>query len=148
MKVICSVLAIVLLAGRLDLYAQVPAPLSTQSSVAYADASLNVGDANALARIHKALHDTHSDRRLAAVAVQSSRAQPTLRSPNGTVADEVAFGAALGALVPAGQLLFGCFNTTEPDSNTCNKETTVRYMIAGAGIGGLAGLVVGIWKER
>ena len=148
MKLICSVLAMVLLAGRLDLYAQIPAPRSTQSSIAYAEASVNAVDANTLARIHKALHDTHSDRRLTTVAAQTLRAQRTLRSPNGTVADEIAFGAAIGALVPAGQLFFGCFNTTEPDSNTCNKATTVRYMIVGAGIGALAGLVVGIWKER
>ena len=113
-----------------------------------ADASLRVVDANTLARIHQALHDTYSDRRLTAVAAQTLHRQPTLRSRNGTVADEVAWGAAIGALVPAGQLFFGCFNTTEPDSNTCNKATTASYLIAGAGLGALAGLVVGIWKER
>jgi hypothetical protein len=62
MKLMCSVLAIVLLAGRLDLCAQIPASRSTQSSVA--EASLNNVDANTLARIHKAPHDTHSDRSL------------------------------------------------------------------------------------
>ena len=128
MKLMCSVLATVLLAGRLDLYAQV--------------------DADTLARMHKALDAPHSDRKLTAVPAQHLRAQPTLRSRNGTVVDEVAWGAALGALVPAGQLVFGCFNTTEPDLNNCNRSTTVRYILVGAGIGALAGLVVGIWKER
>src|SRR5687767_14498977 len=108
MKLMCSVLAMVLLAGRLDLYAQV--------------------DADTLARIHKALDASHSERRLTAVPAQPLRPQPTLRSRNGTVADEVAWGAALGALLPAGQLLFGCFNTTEPEVDTCNKATTVRYV--------------------
>ena len=148
MKLICSVLAMVLLAGRLDLFAQIPAPRSTQSSVAYAEASLDAVDANTLARIHSALHDTYSDRTLSAVAAQNLRAQQTLRSSNGTVADEVASGAAIGALVPAVQLFFGCFSTTEPDPKTCNKATTVKYTIIGAGIGALAGLVVGIWTER
>jgi hypothetical protein len=148
MKLICSVLAMVLLAGRLDLFAQIPAPRGTRSSVAYTEASLDVVDANTLARIHKALHAPYSDRRLAAVPAQSLRAQPTLRSRNGTVVDEVGWGAAIGALVPAGQLFFGCFSTTEPDLNTCNKATTLKYISIGAGIGALAGLVVGIWKER
>jgi hypothetical protein len=148
MKSTCSVLAIVILAGRLDLYAQTPAPRGTQNSVAYAEASLNDVDADTLARIHQALHAPYSDRRLTAVPAHYLRAQPTLRGRNGTVADEVAWGAALGALVPAGALLFGCFNTTEPDPTGCNKAETLRYISVGAGIGALAGLVVGIWKER
>ena len=109
MKLICSVLAMVLVAGRLDLYAQIPAPRATQSSVAHAEASLDVVDADTLARIHKALHAPYSDSRLTAVPAQYLRAQPPLRSRNGTVVDEVAWGAAIGTLVPAGQLFFGCF---------------------------------------
>jgi len=148
MKLICSVLAMVLVAGRLDLYAQIPAPRGTQSSVAQAEASLDVVDAKTLARIHKALQAPYSDRRLTAVPAQYLRAQPMSPGRNGTVVDEVAWGAALGALVPAGQLFVGCFNTLEPDRNVCNKATTVRYIIVGAGIGALAGLVVGIWREH
>ena len=148
MKLICSVLAMVLVAGRLDLYAQIPAPRGTQSSVAQAEASLDVVDAKTLARIDKALHAPYSDRRLTTVPAQYLRAQPMSPSRNGTVVDEVAWGSAIGALVPAGQLFFGCFSTSEPDLNVCNKATTVRYIIVGAGIGALAGLVVGIWKER
>lgn len=150
MKLICSVLAMVLLAGRLDLYAQTPASRGTQSSVAHADASLDVVDADALARIRKALHAAHSNRRLTAVPTQYLRAQSTLLggSRNGTVVDEVAWGAWIGALVPAVSLVFACYNTTEPDPDDCNKATTVRYVSVGAGIGALAGLVVGIWKER
>jgi hypothetical protein len=130
MKLICSVLVMVLLAGQLGLDAQV--------------------DADTLARIHKALHATHSDRRLTAVPAEylGAQQQPTFSSPNGTVADEVRTGAAYGAALPAVPLLFACLNTTEPDPNVCNKATAARYIIAGAALGALAGLVVGIWKER
>ena len=65
-----------------------------------------------------------------------------------SVVDEVAWGAAIGAIVPAVSLVFACYNTTGPNRSDCNQATTVRYVIGGAAIGALAGLVAGIIRER
>jgi hypothetical protein len=53
-----------------------------------------------------------------------------------------AFAALLG-LFPAA----GACTTTRPDDG-CDDVTTFTYIGMGAGIGALAGLVVGIGKER